>query len=122
MAFPTFAAYAVTFGKVYNGDESLHREAIYNQAVMEMEAHNADSTQTCTRGVNQFTDLTLEEFQALPIRGYLASAKSGLPKVGVHEYKGECLADAVNWVTYSIVLCGSPHNSFECVQQVQSPQ
>merc|ERR1712160_164352 len=79
------------FGKVYNGDETVAREAIYNQAVVEMEAHNADETQTYTQGVNQFSDLSLEEFQALPIRGLIASAKSGLPKVGVHEYNGETL-------------------------------
>jgi len=114
MVFPTFAAYAATFGKVYNGDEAATREAIYNQAVVEMEAHNADSTQTYTQGVNQFTDLTLEEFQALPIRGLLAGEKSGLPKVGVHEYNGETLATTVNWVTKGAVTpvkdqgqCGS---------------
>merc|ERR1712032_1629033 len=99
MVFPTFAAYAATFGKVYNGDEAATRETIYNQAVVEMTAHNADETQTYTQGVNQFTDLTLEEFQKLPIRGLLAGAKSGLPKVGVHEYNGEELATTVNWVT-----------------------
>lgn len=72
----------------HNGDEAVTREAI--KAILEMEAHNADSTQTCIQGVNQVSDLTLEEFQALPIRGYMASAKFGLPKVGVHEYKSEC--------------------------------
>merc|ERR1711957_261976 len=92
MVFPVFAAYAAAFGKVYNGDETVAREAIYNQAVVEMEAHNADETQTYTQGVNQFSDLSLEEFQALPIRGLIASAKSGLPKVGVHEYNGAALA------------------------------
>jgi len=114
MVFPAFAAYAATFGKVYNGDESVAREAIYNQAVVEMEAHNADETQTYTQGVNQFSDLSLEEFQALPIRGLIASAKSGLPKVGVHEYNGETLATTVNWITKGAVTpvkdqgqCGS---------------
>merc|ERR1712151_696412 len=70
--------------------------------------------QTYTQGVNQFTDLTLEEFQALPIRGLLAGEKSGLPKVGVHEYNGETLATTVNWVTKGAVTpvkdqgqCGS---------------
>ena len=50
---------------------------------------------TYTQGVNRSTDLTLEEFQVFPIRGYIAGAKSGLPKVAVHEYKGERLADIV---------------------------
>jgi len=114
MVFPTFAAYAATFGKVYNGDEMAKRESIYNQAVVEMEAHNADATQTYTQGVNQFSDLTLEEFQALPIRGYMTGKKSGLPKVGLHVYNGEELATTVNWVTKGAVTavknqgqCGS---------------
>merc|ERR1712003_80743 len=51
---------------------------------------------------------------ALPIRGLLAGEKSGLPKVGVHEYNGETLATTVNWVTKGAVTpvkdqgqCGS---------------
>merc|ERR1719353_169603 len=39
-------------------------------------------------GPNQFSDLSLEEFQALPIFGYKKPEQS-LPKVGVHEYNGE---------------------------------
>merc|ERR1719275_499216 len=114
MVFPTFAAYAATFGKVYNGDEAATLETIYNQAVVEMTAHNADESQTYTQGVNQFTDLTLEEFQALPIRGLATGKYSDLPKVGVHEIPaGEVAAD-VNWVTKGAVTpvkdqgqCGS---------------
>ena len=60
-----------------------------------MEAHNAVKSQTYAQGVNRSTDLTLEEFQALPIRGYSVGAKSGSPKIAVHEYKGERLADTV---------------------------
>merc|ERR1712000_172487 len=117
MVFPTFAAYAATFGKTYNGDEMAKREAIYNTAVEEMTAFNARygaGEETYFQGVNQFTDLTLEEFQALPIRGYATGKKSGLPKVGVHEYSGEELATTVNWVTKGAVTgvknqgqCGS---------------
>jgi len=116
-AFPTFAAYAATFGKTYNGDEMAKREAVYNTAVEEMTAFNARyeaGEETYFQGVNQFTDLTLEEFQALPIRGYATGKKSGLPKVGVHEYNGEELATTVNWVTKGAVTgvknqgqCGS---------------
>merc|ERR1712222_31295 len=75
----------------------------YNQAVVEMTAHNADESQTYTQGVNQFTWVTLEEFQALPIRGLATGKYSDLPKVGVHEIPaGEVAAD-VNWVTKGAV-------------------
>ena len=42
----------------------------------------ADSTPS----INE--EVAREKFLALPIRGYLAGAKSGSPKVAVHEYKG----------------------------------
>merc|ERR1712093_349156 len=78
------------------------------------EAHNADETQTYTQGVNQFTDLTLEEYQALPIRGFKSAKEQGLAHLGVHEYQGEELAASVNWVTKGAVTpvknqgqCGS---------------
>jgi hypothetical protein len=117
MVFPTFAAYTAAFSKVYNGDEAASREAIYNQAIEEFAAHNerfAAGEETYTKGVNQFTDLTLPEFQSLPIRGYVSKAQNGLPQVGVHEYNGEELATTVNWVTKGAVTkvknqgqCGS---------------
>merc|ERR1719333_1512588 len=65
-------------------------------------------------GVNQFTDLTLEEFQALPIRGLATGKFSELPKVGKHEIPEGEVADDVNWVTKGAVTpvkdqgqCGS---------------
>ena len=66
-----------------------------NIAVAEMEVHNAVKSQTYVQVVNRSTDLTLEEFQALPIRGYSAGAKPGSPKVDFQEYKGGRLADTV---------------------------
>jgi len=118
MVFPTFAAYAAAYGKVYNGDEMSNREGIYNTAISEIEAHNAEFAaghETYHQGVNQFTDLTLEEFQALPIRGFTpSSAFSGLAHLGAHVHQGEKLADSVNWVTAGAVTgvkdqgqCGS---------------
>merc|ERR1712100_351583 len=54
------------------------------------------------------------EFQALPIRGFQASSTQGLPKLGVHEYQGEELAESVDWTTKGAVTpvknqgqCGS---------------
>jgi len=113
MVFPTFAAWAATFGKTYNGDDEFSaRQAIYDANMAKYEAHNADATQTYTMGPNQFSDLTLEEFQALPIRGYVKMETSGLAYLGEHE--GEAVAATVNWVTKGAVTpvknqgqCGS---------------
>jgi len=97
MVFPTFAAWAATFGKTYNGDDEFAaRQAIYDANMAKYEAHNADETQTFTMGPTEFSDLTLEEFQALPIFGY-SKPEQSLPKVGVHEYNGEELAASVDW-------------------------
>jgi len=99
MAFPAFAAYAATFGKTYNGDEMAKRETIYNQAVEKMTAHNARyeaGEETYFQGVNQFTDMTLEEFQALPMFGFVKPESAG-PNLGTHEWNGEELAASVDW-------------------------
>jgi len=96
MAFPTFAAWAATYGKTYNGDEAANREAIYNANMEKYEAHNADESQTFTMGENQFSDLTMDEFGALPIFGF-SKPESGLANLGVHEHNGEDLAASVDW-------------------------
>ena len=117
-ALPAFATYAATFGKVYNGDEFAKCETIYNTAISEIEAHNvkfAAGEETYTQDMNQFTDSTLEEFQALPIRGFTPSSVfSGLAHLDAHVSQGEQLADTVNWVTAGAVTpvkdqgqCGS---------------
>merc|ERR1712203_1198824 len=94
------------------GDELTARETIYNANMAKYEAHNADETQTYTMGPNQFSDLTLEEFQALPIRGFVKSSESGLAYLGEHA-DGE-VAASVDWRTKGSVTpvknqgqCGS---------------
>merc|ERR1719359_1785188 len=65
-------------------------------------------------GPNQFSDLTLEEFQALPIRGFKKMESSGLPKVGSHQHSGKPAVDSIDWTTKGAVTpvknqgqCGS---------------
>merc|ERR1712013_656864 len=113
MVFPTFAAWAATFGKTYNGDDDFTaRQAIYDANMAKYEAHNADETQTFTMGPNQFSDLTLEEFQALPIRGFVKASERGLAYLG--EHMDTEVAASVDWRTKGAVTavknqgqCGS---------------
>merc|ERR1712100_838643 len=61
-----------------------------------------------------FAAMTLKEFQEANIRGFQSAKASGLPKLGVHEYQGEQLAESVDWTTKGAVTpvkdqgqCGS---------------
>merc|ERR1719174_2928081 len=69
-------------------------------------------------GPNQFSDLTLDEFQALPIFGYKKPEQS-LPKVGVHEYNGEELAASVDWRSKGAVT--QVKNQGQCALAGPSP-
>merc|ERR1719473_106789 len=60
-----FENYQSNFGKRYGSEESIMRQAIYNQNVAKIAAHNADETQTYKMGINQFTDMTQEEFESV---------------------------------------------------------
>merc|ERR1711924_169310 len=84
---------------VYNGDEDESRKVIFesNKAIL---------------GATQFSDMTLEEFQAMPIRGFAAGSDLGLPKLG--EHTSEEFVGAVDWTTKGAVTpvkdqgqCGS---------------
>lgn len=114
MVFPTFAAWAATYGKTYNGDAAVAAESAYNANVALYEKLNAEQSDM-TYGVNQFTDMTPEQFAAAKeLRGYVASSERGLAHLGVHEFQGEELAATVNWATKGAVTavknqgqCGS---------------
>merc|ERR1712224_1145033 len=97
-----------------NGDAAMGAESAYNANVALYEKLNAEQTDM-TYGVNQFSDMTPEQFAAAKeLRGYVASSERGLAQLGVHEYQGEEFADTVNWATKGAVTkvknqgqCGS---------------
>ncbi|CAD8068855.1 unnamed protein product [Paramecium sonneborni] len=57
-----FEAFKTTYKRSYKVTEEAYRRAIFEQNYAKIQAHNADPTQTYEQGVNQFTDLTQEEF------------------------------------------------------------
>jgi len=103
MVFPTFAAWAATYGKAYNGDEAIARETVYNANVLwlEQNQHIAEA-EGFTVGATQFADLTLDEFAA----SYLtlkASDKPSGANLETHMYSGADLPDEIDWTLKSAV-------------------
>lgn len=85
-----FAHFRQRFGKVYATFEEVDtRFHIFRTNVRDIIYHNMDRTQNFTKGINQFTDLTADEFRAqyvsglAPVGSYgcksFASSASGAP-------------------------------------------
>jgi cathepsin L len=99
------------FQKTYNGDsEDQERQQIFESNKQQWGQHSSGAI----LGATVFSDLTLEEFQQLNIRGIKSGAAQGLPNLGVHTYQGEPLAATVDWTTKGAVTpvknqgqCGS---------------
>jgi len=55
----SWESFKSTQGKVYGSvEEEAYRQAVFLVNEAKVNSHNADSTQTYTMGINQFTDLT----------------------------------------------------------------
>ena len=68
-----FADFVVSYGKQYNTmEETEYRFKIFVQTYKMINEHNANPDSTSTLGINQFADLTDEEFQRL----YLSKPRS----------------------------------------------
>merc|ERR1712032_955305 len=92
-----FASFKETYGKVYNGDEESRFE-IFKANVDEIEAENAQNL-GYEMGINQFSDLSKEEFLATytGLKGGSGKMWSEVPTLGEHVYTGEPLAESVDW-------------------------
>merc|ERR1711959_807619 len=84
--------YKQQFGKVYNGEEDDKRKAIFTENQKLWGKHDSGAV----LGATMFSDLTLEEFQALNIRGLSTSIKTDLPNLGEHVASGEEAA-TIDW-------------------------
>jgi hypothetical protein len=61
-----FESYVAKHGKKYvNADEKAYRSRIYADSVADVQQHNSDPTNTYTKGINEFSDMTIEEFTSI---------------------------------------------------------
>jgi cathepsin L len=98
------------FNKVYNGDEDSERKSIFEENKKAWGPHESGAE----LGATQFSDWTLEEFQAAQIRGLAPGLKTDLPNLGEHEIDATIEVGAIDWVSKGAVTpvkdqgqCGS---------------
>ena len=103
--------YLRKFGKsVPNSQELLYRAKLFEEYVAKMEKHNANTSNTWQIGINQFSDLTPQEFQAT----YLGEFSAPTETPTINEPVNAGFQGQVDWRTKGLVTgvknqgqCGS---------------
>merc|ERR1712055_934266 len=107
-----FVRFKSEYGKKYSSlEEELHRMKIFQSNLKKIDDHNATSDVTWTMAVNQFADLTEEEFKTEMLGGYIRTPQSGNLATGVKMEIGE-LPDSVDWREAGVVT--DPKNQGSC--------
>lgn len=119
-AWVHFSNFQDKFGKTYDNVYDLEdRFAVFQSNLDAIMAHNANETRTFDMGVNQFTDMTAEEFKMhLGLRPRLKGLRFGDVVGGMtcgsFAYSGASLPASVDWRTKGAVTpvkdqgqCGS---------------
>jgi len=109
-----FESFMQKFGRVYRSEvERLERFAIFVENLAKIEASNIQG-HSYTLAVNQFADMTAQEFTAQHTGLVGSNPFTSLPFLGTHKYSGAPLADSVDWTTKGAVTpvknqgqCGS---------------
>lgn len=109
-----FADFISKYDKKYEADEFLDRYNIFKTNSKLIEDHNAKEGNDWTMGMNEFGDLTFQEFHAR-YTGFLGERNTYAKSRNQHQIiPGETLADSVDWTTKGAVTpvknqgqCGS---------------
>lgn len=113
-AYPTFQQWALTNGRVYQPTERDYRESVYYANVAKIDAHN-EGNFSWTMDVNQFADLTADEFKSTVVSGSFRRGEQRNTTVGVRGLWSRAdLPASVNWTAAGAVTpvknqeqCGS---------------
>jgi len=108
-----FTEFVSKYNKEYTSEETFERFNVYKTNVAMIQAHDSE-TEGYTMAVNEFTDLTWEEFSEM-YKGYKPRAQSYLASKNLHVVDPTVvLADSVDWRTKGAVTpvkdqgqCGS---------------
>lgn len=119
--FVDFINWLNYYKKTYSSKrETGFRFQIFRDNLREIVRHNLDYTQNFTMGVNQFSDLTAEEFKSMYVSGFYNKENSNMLAVGsygckTYTYSGSTttLPDSVDWRSSAVTSvkdqgqCGS---------------
>ena len=92
---PSFNEWEAMYGKSYEPTERDYRIGIYNENLAKIDAHNALNL-SWTMGVNQFADLTADEFKARFVGGFRMPKKS-LRSSAVGPFNTTANPTSVDW-------------------------
>lgn len=97
-ADPAWEQYKLEFGKVYNDEEDTTRYETWKKNMADIEFHNSNYADDhgYTQGMNQFTDMTEDEFQANYIGCYKADDEEK-EDVTMHVADDTPVPNSVDW-------------------------
>eukprot|EP01028_Stygiella_incarcerata_P003366 TRINITY_DN1667_c0_g1_i1.p1 TRINITY_DN1667_c0_g1~~TRINITY_DN1667_c0_g1_i1.p1 ORF type:complete len:423 (-),score=64.89 TRINITY_DN1667_c0_g1_i1:851-2119(-) len=113
-----FSRFKATHMKLYGSkDEEAYRKEVFRNTLTVIDAHNANPDRTYDMGINQFSDLTKEEFKALQTLRHSQSplihtVPAPLGDSGNAENVRGSWPSSVNWVTAGRV--GAVRNQGQC--------
>jgi C1A family cysteine protease len=114
----SFLSFQARFKKIYPSEtELLERFEIFKENVISIFQHNLEKKENYTMGINQFTDLTSQEFEKNVIHsGFIGSTSSlrGKSKCSQYSYQQIKVPSSIDWRTLGAVTpvkdqgqCGS---------------